>query len=64
MEVLRMRRKMKCPRCGKRAFDISTLPKEQIEVELKCPNCHKFVLVPCNKASCMDYDEKGGETMS
>lgn len=49
-----MRRKMKCPRCGKRAFDISTLPKERIEVELKCPNCHKFVLVPCNKESCME----------
>lgn len=35
--------KMKCPCCGKRAFDISRLSKEQIEIELKCPNCHKFV---------------------
>ena len=30
--------RMKCPECGKRAFDISGLPKEQIEIELKCPN--------------------------
>lgn len=39
--------RMKCPECGKRAFDISGLPKEQIEIELKCPNCHHFVRVAC-----------------
>ena len=58
-----MKLKMKCPRCGKRAFDISPLPRERVEVELKCPNCHKFVLVPCIKDSCMDEEKKGGETM-
>ena len=58
-----MKLKMKCPRCGKRAFDISPLPKEQVAVELKCPNCHKFVLVPCNRDSSMDEDKKGGDTM-
>jgi uncharacterized Zn finger protein len=42
-----MKNKMKCPECGKRAFDISVLPKEQIEIELKCPNCHRFVRVVC-----------------
>lgn len=39
--------RMKCPECGKRAFDISSLPREQIEIELKCPNCHHFVRVAC-----------------
>ena len=43
----RMKNKMKCPKCGKRAFDISVLPKEQIEIELKCPNCHRFVRIMC-----------------
>lgn len=44
-------KKMKCPNCGRRAFDISKLPKEQVEVKLKCPQCGKFVLVPCNEES-------------
>ena len=36
---------MKCPRCGKRAFDISVLPKIPVIIELKCPNCHRVVEV-------------------
>lgn len=40
--------KMECPKCHKRVFDISKIPKEDgIEVKLKCPQCHEFVLVPC-----------------
>lgn len=46
-------RKMKCPNCGKRVFDISKLPKEKIEIKLKCPQCHEFVTVPCDKNSLM-----------
>jgi transcription elongation factor Elf1 len=42
-------KKMKCPNCGRRAFDISNLPKEEVEVTLKCPQCGKFVSVPCNE---------------
>jgi peptide subunit release factor 1 (eRF1) len=38
---------MKCPKCGKRAFDISKLPEEKIEIEMKCPNCHQFITVSC-----------------
>ncbi len=38
---------MKCPKCGKRAFDISKLPNELIEIEMKCPNCHQFVRIAC-----------------
>ena len=53
-----MKEKMKCPMCGKRAFDIEPLPREQIEVELKCPNCRKFVRVSCVKESCLE-DGKG-----
>ena len=34
---------MKCPVCGRRAFDISKIPTEQIEVELKCPHCKHIV---------------------
>ena len=45
------RMKMKCPNCGRRAFDISRLPKEEVEVTLKCPHCRKFVTVPCNEKS-------------
>ena len=55
-----MKRKMKCPMCGKRAFDIEPLPREQIEVELKCPNCRKFVRVSSVKETCLD-DGKGHE---
>lgn len=42
--------KMQCPKCGRRAFDISLLPKEQVEISLKCPQCGKFVVIPCTKA--------------
>jgi hypothetical protein len=38
---------MKCPRCGRRAFDILPLPNEQVEITLKCPHCHQIVAVPC-----------------
>lgn len=30
-----MKQKMKCPLCNKRAFDISSLPKEEFKIELK-----------------------------
>lgn len=46
-----MAKKMKCPNCGRRAFDISDIPKEKLEVTLKCPQCGKFVTVPCVKES-------------
>jgi len=46
-----MPKKMKCSCCGKRAFDISDLPNENIVVELKCPNCGKLVKVKCDVSS-------------
>jgi len=48
-----MDKKMKCPNCGRRAFDVSKLPKEQIDVKLKCPQCKKLVTVPCTSKSVM-----------
>lgn len=55
LRIVDMRRmpmkKMKCSNCGRRAFDISKLPKEDVEVTLKCPQCGKFVSVPCNEQS-------------
>ena len=44
-----MAKKMKCTNCGRRAFDISNFPKEDLEVQLKCPQCKKFVTVPCDE---------------
>lgn len=46
--------KMKCTNCGRRAFDISALPQEEIEVNLKCPQCGKLVSVPCNVCFVME----------
>jgi ribosomal protein S27AE len=48
-----MRLKMKCPKCGKRAFDISKLPQEPVEVEIKCPRCGNIVAIPCRKTYVM-----------
>ena len=60
-----MSKKMKCLKCGRRAFDISELPKEKIFVELKCPQCKEFVKIPCDVTSLMDASMslimKGGE---
>lgn len=46
--------KMKCLKCGKRAFDISGLPTVPLIVELKCPNCHNIVKIPCDKNHCTE----------
>lgn len=46
-----MNKKLKCPVCGKRACDISELPKEKIYIELKCPHCNKLVKIPCVKSA-------------
>ena len=39
--------KMRCPLCGKRVFDITELPGEQVAITLKCPSCHQVVTVRC-----------------
>ena len=40
--------KMVCPKCGGRVFDISKIPKERIDVSLKCPRCHNIVTIECS----------------
>lgn len=35
--------RLKCPVCGRRAADI--LSGGDVELELKCPHCHKLVKV-------------------
>ena len=42
---------MQCPKCDGRAFDISKIPREQIAVSLKCPNCQNIVTILCTTAS-------------
>lgn len=37
---------VKCTVCSKRAFDINKVPNEPVEIQLKCPNCHKIVNIP------------------
>ena len=38
---------MKCPNCGRRAFDTSGFHKtnQPVEISLKCPQCGRFVRV-------------------
>lgn len=46
---------MKCPSCGKRAFDTSEFHEGErpVEITLKCPQCGQFVRVPIVAAMCL-----------
>ena len=35
--------RLQCPVCGKRAADVNS--DGNVELELKCPHCHKLVIV-------------------
>ncbi len=59
MESLRWK-KMACPNCGKRAFDVSEAPENTV-MKLKCPNCHKLVTVPCTKDFLLQARAWGGD---
>lgn len=37
---------VKCPICSKRALDIKKSSNELVEIQLKCPHCHKIVNIP------------------
>ena len=37
---------IKCPKCGRRAFDVSKWPRGDFEIQMKCPHCHNVVSVP------------------
>lgn len=46
-----MNKPLKCPICGKRACDVSEIPKERMFIELKCPNCNKIVKISCDESA-------------
>lgn len=58
---------MKCPVCGKRAFDTSKLFEEphNIEISLKCPNCKNIVCVALKSSNCLEprNDDRGDVRM-
>ena len=49
-----MNKPLKCPVCGKRACDVSDIPKEKLYIELKCPNCNKIVKILCDESAVKD----------
>lgn len=57
-------KRMECPNCGRRAFDISRLPNKEIEISLKCPQCKKIVTVVCIKNSDSLLDRSSLEVSS
>ena len=52
---------MKCPLCGKRAFDTTGFynTNQPVEISLKCPQCGRIVRVPIARDMCLP-DRKGG----
>jgi uncharacterized Zn finger protein len=52
---------MKCPGCGKRAFDTSCFhdAEHPVEITLKCPQCGQFVRVPIDATMSLPM-RKGG----
>ncbi len=52
---------MRCPNCGKRAFDTSGFNRadQPIVITLKCPHCGRFVDVQIMQHMCLP-PRKGG----
>lgn len=46
-------RSMSCPRCNKRAFDVTGSAGKPVAIQLKCPHCKNIVTVelPQDRAS-------------
>lgn len=38
-------RSMRCPRCQKRAFDVTGIAGQPVAIQLKCPHCKNIVSV-------------------
>jgi len=55
---------MRCPTCGKRAFDTSGFHQgnQPIVITLKCPQCGRFVDVPIAQDMCLP-PRKGGNNV-
>ena len=60
-----MYKSMKCPVCGKRAFDTSKLLEGNlnIEISLKCPNCKNIVSVELTSSNCLEPRRSGSSHM-
>ncbi|PKL27823.1 MAG: hypothetical protein CVV46_09380 [Spirochaetae bacterium HGW-Spirochaetae-2] len=52
---------MRCPNCGRRAFDTTGFHNttHPVEISLKCPQCNRVVRVPIVQGRSMP-DRKGG----
>ena len=57
---------MKCPICGKRAFDASGFQEapQPVEIALKCPRCGQLVRVPIVEAMRLPMSKGGGKPRS
>jgi len=53
---------MRCPKCGRRAFDTSGFQQTDhpVEITLKCPQCNRFVRVPIVAEMCLPMRKGGG----
>lgn len=40
---------MKCPKCGKRACDVSRFLLEDFSISMKCPHCKNIVEIKASK---------------
>jgi len=57
---------MRCPTCGKRAFDTSGFHQgnQPIVITLKCPQCGRFVDVPIAQDMCLPPRKGGNHVQS
>lgn len=53
-----MNKPLKCPVCGKRACDVSDIPKEELYIELKCPNCNNIVKILCDESAVQERSHR------
>jgi NAD-dependent SIR2 family protein deacetylase len=55
---------MRCPKCGKRAFDTTGFHNmnQPLEISLKCPQCNQIVRVPIVQDGSMP-SRKGGNSV-
>lgn len=44
-EIETAARSMPCPRCQKRAFDVTGVAGKPVSIQLKCPHCKNIVTV-------------------
>ena len=44
-EMTTAARSMRCPRCQKRAFDVTGNAGQPVSIQLKCPHCKNIVTV-------------------